>query len=102
MSTANRETLHRHSRIFSLPYPISENLRFPPSPTAGIFSEFSTAADLYDAIGLLREGVMRRGSKFKIEGIGRTRFNDTLDWLAECGYAVDSLYVPVRTKARQR
>ncbi len=67
-----------------------------------LFGEWATAADVYDAIGLLREGVTRRGSRFKIEGIGPYRYGEILDWLEACGYPIEGLRLPARAKAEPR
>jgi hypothetical protein len=84
-----------HARILSLPYPISEKLRFSASPASTLFHEYSTAKDVYDAIGLLREAV-RRDSRYHIDGFGVGRYNEVVDWLEDCGYPVTGLRIERR------
>jgi hypothetical protein len=93
----------RYARLFSLPYPISEILRYTTEgPIAGLFDECSTVADLYDAVGVLREGVTRRGSRFKVTKIGPGRYNEIIDWLELCGYPVEGLRIEQRARSRRR
>jgi hypothetical protein len=73
--------------ILTLTYSIGEQLR----SSMDLFHEFSTAADVFDALGLLREGVRVPRSRFKIEGLDGVRFNAICDWLWRCGYDVEHL-----------
>jgi hypothetical protein len=78
---------HAKTSILTLTHSIVEQLR----NSTDLFHEFSTAADVFDALGLLREGARMPGSRFKIDGLGPTRFNAICDWLWRCGYDVEHL-----------
>jgi hypothetical protein len=103
-----RVSLHLHSRLSTVGANISDRLRYGlylvkntggPSPRfEPLIHELATGADVYDAIGLLREGVVVGTSRFKIEGFGPVSFNVVVDWLEACGYPVAGLRVPVRKK----
>ena len=89
--------LHRFSPVTvrDIGYQTAQHLRYSQTWL------FDHAAQVYDAIGALREGVTRPHSRFRIDGIGPVRFNNIIDWLARCGYPTDGLRVPV-TPSRDR
>jgi len=86
-------TLHLRAGLLTLDYDVRVRLHYDTK--LNLFTEYSTAANVYDAIGLLREGVVTRGSPFKIEQFGPHSFNRVIDWLEDCGYPINGLRIPV-------
>jgi hypothetical protein len=85
---------HRYTSISTFGEPLAQLLLHHTNGLLPYGSQ--TAANVFDAIGLIREGIVRQGSRFKIDQIGPVRFNEVIDWLAQCGYPVDGLRIAVK------
>jgi hypothetical protein len=89
--TRDRSAEHGPASILWLPAEISRRLRYC---RRWGFDERTTAAEVFEAIYAIRDGVRRPHSPFEVEGIGPAEYNTLVDWLAQCGYPTSGLKLP--------